>query len=137
MPTTTSTRSATPARTKLARATAACAGSYSNVTTRPAGPTPRARAIVLYPASVPISSTRLARDTVANNNSSLACWADTSIDGMPAAAAASRAATRAASSLCSSRLNIASRACGSGSLMAPTVARPQRTPSLAYTTRST
>src|SRR5271166_3309970 len=41
-PISTWTRSPTPARSRFARATSACLGSYSSVVTRPCGPTPRA-----------------------------------------------------------------------------------------------
>src|SRR5829696_2684401 len=120
-PTITSTRSSTPARARFCRATSACAGSYSSVTTRPPAPTPRASWMVLYPASVPISSTRLARIAVARRNSSFPCWADTSIAGIPAAAPRSRAAVSASSSVRNTRLNISSSAFGSGSVTRQTL----------------
>ena len=80
-----------------------------------AGPTPRASWIVLYPASVPISSTRVTRIAVASKNNSFPCWADTSIAGNPAAAPASRAAASASSSVRNTRLNSSSSVFASGS----------------------
>src|SRR6202011_757159 len=114
-PTTTCTRSSTPARARFSRATSACLGSNSSVTTRPPGPTPRASWMVLYPASVPISSTRVARIALASKNNSFPCWADTSIAGSPAATPASRAAVSASSSVPNTWLNNSSSAFGSGS----------------------
>ena len=70
---------------------------------------------------MPISSTRFAFVIRASSDSSLPCWADTSIAGMPAAAADSRAARSASSSVCSTRVNSSSRALGSGSVTRPDV----------------
>src|SRR3954447_9032304 len=70
--------------------------------------------MVLYPASVPISSTRLARIAVTSKNNSCPCWADTSMAGMPAAAPDSRAAISASSSVRNTRLNSSSSSFGSG-----------------------
>src|SRR3954454_17717673 len=71
--------------------------------------------MVLYPASVPISSTRLARIAVASMNNNCPCWADTSMAGIPAAAPDSRAAISASSSVPNTRLNNSSSSFGSGS----------------------
>src|SRR3954468_5283032 len=77
--------------------------------------------MVLYPARVPISSTRLARIAVARMNSSCPCCADTSMAGIPAAAPDSRAATSASSSVRNTRLNSSSSAFGSGSVTRQTL----------------
>jgi hypothetical protein len=101
-PTRTATRSATPARARFARATAACRSSSSSVTSRPSGGSARASQIVLYPPRVPISRTRRALAMRARRCRKRPCVGDTWIGGSPAAALAASAASMAGSASSSS-----------------------------------
>src|SRR5689334_5961055 len=122
-PTITSTRSARPARSKLSRATSACLGSYSSVTTRPCGPAPRASQMVLKPPNVPSSRMLRAPIAAASRLKNFPCWTDTAIGGNPAALLASRAALDDGSSPTTVLSKKASTSLGVGfSVMAPTLA---------------
>src|SRR5689334_14229484 len=124
-PTITSTRSARPARSRLARATSACLGSYSSVTTRPCGPAPRASQMVLKPPSVPSSRILRAPMAPASRLKNFPCWTDTAIGGNPAALLDSRAALKDGSSCTTVLSKNASTSLGVGfSVMAPTLAAP-------------
>lgn len=128
-PTITSTRSATPARFKLSRATSACFGSYSSVTTRPCGPAPRASQMVLKPPRVPISRMRRAPMAPASRLRNFPCCTETAIGGSPAALLASSAAVKDGSSPTTVLSRNASTSWGVGfSLMTSTLAAPAGPP---------
>ena len=68
----------------FARATSACAGSNSSVTSRPPGGSARASQMGLYPPSVPSSRIRCAPRARARTCSSRPSMGDTAIAGRPA-----------------------------------------------------
>src|SRR3954452_21613013 len=100
-PTTMSTRSPTPARSRLARATSAYAGLSSSVVSLPSAGIARASQIVLYPPSVPNSSTRRAPIERASRCRNRPCTGGTWMGGRPACSAAASADDNASS--CGSR----------------------------------
>ncbi len=86
------TRSSTPARARVLRATSACLGSNSSVTTRPPD---RRRGPVGWCCSRRACRSRAPGWRASPSPAATAacpCWADTSIAGIPAAVPASRAA---------------------------------------------